>query len=81
VRTTIEIADDVLDAVRERARREKRTAGEVLSELARSALVRGAAPIDRAEEESFYGFRPLPARGPAVSNELINRLRDHEPVD
>src|SRR6266496_4788753 len=38
MRTTLDIADDVLQAAKERARREKRTAGEVISELARSAL-------------------------------------------
>jgi hypothetical protein len=79
MRTTLDVADDVLYAVKEKARREKRTAGEVISELARSALVRGSAPSEIAEEESFYGFQPLPRRGPAVSNELIDRLRDEEP--
>ena len=69
----------------ERARREKRSAGEVLSDLAREALTgagrhapRGA-PDEVAEPESFYGFEPLPHRGPAVSNELIDRLREDEP--
>ena len=79
MRTTLDIADDVLYAVKERARREKRSAGEVLSDLARQALVRGVAAADLAEPESFYGFEPLPRRGPAVSNELIDRLRDDEP--
>ena len=78
MRTTLNIADDVLYAVKERARREKRTAGEVLSELAREALTgrHGADVI--AEAESFYGFDPLPHRGPAVSNALIEELRDEE---
>lgn len=85
MRTTLNISDDVLFAVKERARRERRTAGEVLSDLARQALTggydagrqRGADEI--AEPESFYGFEPLPHRGPAVSNELIDRLREDEP--
>ncbi|HUP25435.1 MAG TPA: antitoxin, partial [Thermoanaerobaculia bacterium] len=38
MRTTLDIADDVLLAVKERARRERRSAGEVLSDLARQAL-------------------------------------------
>jgi hypothetical protein len=41
VRTTLDIADDVLDAVKERARKENRSPGEVLSDLVRQALVRG----------------------------------------
>jgi hypothetical protein len=78
MRTTLNIEDDVLYAVKERARREKRTAGEVLSELAREALTgrHGADVI--AEGDSFYGFDPLPHRGPAVSNALIEELRDEE---
>jgi hypothetical protein len=79
VRTTVDIADDVLYAVKEKARREKRSAGEVLSELARQALVGGPNAGEVAEESSFYGFHPLPRRGPAVSNELIDRLREDEP--
>ena len=49
-----------------------------LSELAREALTgrHGADVI--AEGESFYGFDPLPHRGPAVSNALIEELRDEE---
>lgn len=85
MRTTLNIADDVLYAVKERARREKRSAGEVLSDLAREALTGGGRGARRreadevAEPESFYGFEPLPHRGPAVSNELIDRLREDEP--
>jgi hypothetical protein len=84
VRTTLNLADDVLFAVKDRARRENRSAGEVLSDLAREALtgrVRGAgrgSADEVAEPESFYGFEPLPHRGPAVSNELIDRLREDE---
>jgi len=39
VRTTVNLDDDVLLAVQERARREKRTVGQVLSELARRGLM------------------------------------------
>jgi hypothetical protein len=38
VRTTLNVDDDVLLAVQERAQREKRSAGEVLSDLVRQAL-------------------------------------------
>lgn len=85
MRTTLNVADDVLFAVKERARREKRSAGEVLSDLARDALTGGTGDRRRgaadevAEPDSFYGFEPLPHRGPAVSNELIDRLREDEP--
>ena len=80
MRTTLNIDNDVLLAVKERARRQKRSAGEVLSELARQGLLgRPAVSEEIAETESFYGFEPLPSRGKAVSNELIDRLREEEP--
>lgn len=79
MRTTLNIADDVLLAVKERARRERRTTGEVLSELARRSLVGGEPRGEVAEREAPYGFEPLPRRGPAVSNALIDRLREEEP--
>ncbi len=68
--------DDVLFAVQERARRERRTAGQVLSELARQALT-GPGPAGPTPT-AVLGFAPLPSRGPAVSNELIDRLREDE---
>ena len=79
MRTTLNLADDVLLAVKERARREGRSAGEVLSELAREALVSSPSAGEVAEEGAFYGFEPLPRRGPAISNELIDQLREEEP--
>ena len=79
MRTTLDIADDVLFAVKEKAQREKRTAGEVLSELAREALTRRHPADTIAEPESFYGFEPFSHRGPAVSNALIDELLDDEP--
>lgn len=78
MRTTVNLADDVLWAVKERARREGRSAGEVLSDLARDALTRDASRGEVAEGGAFYGFEPLPHRGAAVSNELIDRLRDED---
>ncbi|OBJ30794.1 MULTISPECIES: CopG family transcriptional regulator [Mycolicibacter] len=78
MRTTLSIDDDVLLAVKERAHRERRPVGEVLSELARQALTRHDNPTKGSE--SFHGFAPLPHRGTAVSNALIDRLRDEEGV-
>lgn len=79
MRTTVSLDDDVLLAVQERARREKRTAGQVLSDLARQALT--AQQQRRPEEQAIehHGFRPLPPRGAAISNALIDRLREEEP--
>lgn len=78
MRTTLTLDDDVLIAVRERARREKRSAGEVLSDLARQALT-GQRRSSGTTGELRHGFAPLPRRGPAISNALIDRLREDEP--
>jgi hypothetical protein len=78
MRTTLDIANDVLQAAKERARREKKTAGEVISELARSALT---APPDASgvrEPKARYGFRPFPKRGGIITNELIDTLREDD---
>lgn len=77
VRTTLNLDDDVLAAVRERARREGRSAGELLSELARQALSGDGRAANRGK--SRHGFRPLGHRGPAVSNALIDQLREEGP--
>lgn len=76
MRTTISLDDDVFLAVKERARREHRSAGEVLSDLARQALTASTQGAGRAR----YGFKPLPHRGVTVSNALIDRLREDELV-
>ena len=78
MRTTLDIADDVLQAAKERARREKKTAGEIISELARSALNAPPVPARAQEPKARYGFRPFPKRGGIVTNELIDRLRDDD---
>ena len=79
MRTTLSLDDDVLFAVKERARREKRTAGQVLSDLARQALTAQHPPADGDDANEHHGFRPLPSRGAAISNALIDRLREDEP--
>lgn len=81
MRTTLDIADDVLQAAKERARRENKTAGEVISELARAALTAPppvAAKPKASEPRSHYGIRPFPKRGGVVTNELIDKLREDD---
>lgn len=77
MRTTLDIADDVLAAAKERARRENRTAGEVISDLARAALVAPSPSAPKASEpRSHYGIRPFPKRGNIVTNEQVDKLRE-----
>ena len=76
MRTTLDIDDDVLQAAKALARREKNTAGEIISELARRALraspTRPAPKTPRAPQ----GVRPFPRRGGLVTNRLIDKLRE-----
>ncbi|HEY8051292.1 MAG: antitoxin [Steroidobacterales bacterium] len=84
MRTTLDIADDVLQAAKERARREKKTAGEVISDLARRALTAPSSSLTAdagsmvREPKAVYGLRPFARRGGVVTNELIDNLRDEE---
>jgi hypothetical protein len=80
MRTTLDIDDDVLMAAKERARREKKTAGQLISQLLREAMTRpaGADALQVRETEAHYGFRPFGSRGTVVSDELVNRLREEE---
>ncbi len=76
MRTTLSLDDDVLLAVKDRARRERRSVGAVLSELARQALT---ARQPEPPGEEFHGVRSLPPRGGPVSNAMIDLLREDEP--
>jgi len=78
MRTTLDIADDVLAAAKERARREHRTIGEVVSELLRQALTAPSTPPAVSEPKAMYGLKPFPRRGAVVTNELINQLRSED---
>jgi hypothetical protein len=76
MRTTLDIDDDVLQAAKELARAEKKTAGQVISELVRKALIQPIAPLETDKIEIRNGFTLLPRRGVIVTNELVNTLQD-----
>jgi hypothetical protein len=78
VRTTLEIDNDVLQAARELSRRERKSLGAVVSELARRGLTAPARAVGAAEPAAVYGFRPFGSRGAIVTNELIDQLRDDD---
>jgi hypothetical protein len=78
MRTTLDIADDVLQAAKERAQREKKTVGEVISELARRALNGPIEAPSVKEPKAIYGLRPFARRGGIVTNELIDKLREDD---
>jgi hypothetical protein len=78
MRTTLDLDDDVLQAAKELARLEKRTAGQVISALARRGLgVPKQTPRRRATR---LGVPVLPSRGDVITLEHVQRLRDEEGV-
>ena len=77
MRTTLDIADDVLQAAKERAKRERKTIGEMISELARRALTTPQEPLSKGPK-AVYALKPFARRGGIVTNELIDKLRDED---
>jgi hypothetical protein len=74
MRTTLDLDDDVLQAIKEIGRLRKKTAGQILSELARSALAPAASNGTRVRN----GVPLLPSRpgAPIMTMAEVNRLRD-----
>lgn len=76
MRTTLDIDEDLLMAAKEIAKRERRSAGSVVSDFVRLGMS-AADSGERAEEGAAeFGFHPFPSRGGLVTNELIDRLRE-----
>jgi len=72
MRTTLDIDEDVLQAAKELAAREQKTAGKLISEWARRGL---RSPTgSSAESVVVNGFELLPAQGRLVNNELVRQL-------
>jgi hypothetical protein len=77
MRTTLDIEDDVLQAAKELAQLNGRTAGQMLSDLARRSLnasafkkrfgLRGGVPV-------------LPSRGELITLEHVQKIQDDEGV-
>jgi hypothetical protein len=86
MRTTLDIDEPVLQALKELSRRQGRTAGAVASELIHRALSQPVAQAASEVPAGRHGFRPFagePEAGaapgavvPRVTNEQVNRLRD-----
>ena len=78
MRTTLDIADDVLQAARERALYEKKTVGQMISELARRALTASPDVGAVREPKAVYGVRPFATGGRVVTNQLIDKVREDD---
>ena len=87
MRTTLDIEDSVLSAAKELAHRQGKTTGEVISALARQAMLQGLGTTAQQQDKTVseppasYGFRPLAATSDTVvSNALVDRLRDEQGI-
>ena len=77
MRSTRTIDDDVLEAARHLAARERKSVGKVISTLALQALRLGAS---RRLVRNGVPLLPAPAGGAGfVTPELVNRLHDGSP--
>jgi len=73
MRTSLDIDEDVLLAVKEISKRNKKSAGEVLSDLARMALTNTSPQV--SEIITAYGFPVIPKKSDTVVTvEHINKL-------
>ncbi|MCX6890481.1 MAG: CopG family transcriptional regulator [Verrucomicrobia bacterium] len=77
MRTTLDIADDVLQAARELVQRQGGTAGQVISDLARRGL---NVPTSKSRPSLRGGVPLLPSRGEVVTLEHVRKLQDQEGV-
>lgn len=75
MRTTLDIDDDVLLAVKALSRQRRVSAGRLLSELARRSLSGKRGGRTRNGVPLF----PVRPDAPVVTLELVNRLRDEAP--
>lgn len=79
MRTTLDIDEDVLIAIKELAKVEHTTAGDIISRLARERL----SPGKPSDDKGFViknGLPVFPSRGDIITNELVNRIRDEEGI-
>jgi hypothetical protein len=93
MRTTVDLDEDVLMAVKELARLKGESIGRVLSELTRKGLLyrmpesSGGLFVARepakTEQKTLasLGIHPFPYEGgPIPTNELVNRIREEEGI-
>ena len=75
MRTTLDIDDDVLQAAKEIARAQDKTAGQVVSELLRKAL---QPPQTARRVRNGVPLIPRRAGAPVMTMARVNQLRDDE---
>ena len=76
MRTTLNIDGGVLIAAKELARRERKTAGQLVDLMREALRARAGFAGEDREQRALYGFRPIPAGGSVVTDELVDELRE-----
>ena len=78
MRTTLNIDDDVLIAVKELARRESKSLGDMMSSLVRQSLTHGGSgtTLRTPSQKPNSASARFPSAAGIVTNELIDRLRE-----
>ena len=71
MRTTLEIDEDVLEAAKELAARQRKTAGKVISELARRGIQSHGG---KRTKRVINGFEVLSADGRVVTPQLVQKI-------
>jgi hypothetical protein len=75
MRTTLDLDEDVLTAAKEIARAENKTAGQVISDLARRALT--TSGLEEPQGQYRGGFRLMRPTG-VVTSEMVEKLLEED---
>ena len=75
MRTTLDIDPDILETAKEMAGKTKKSAGQVLSDLARIALTSSSLSA-HPDHALVNGFEVIPAGQRRVTPEFIRKLMD-----
>lgn len=83
MRTTLDIDDDVLQAAKELGRTQRKTAGKILSDLARAALSKSTRSVHAGPGGTVleHGWHVFPASGQIVTSEMVKRLLDEADLE
>jgi hypothetical protein len=76
MRTTLDLDEDILTAAKEIARAEHKTAGQVISDLARRALT--TSGLEETQPQYRGGFRLMRPTKEIITSEMVRRLLEED---
>jgi hypothetical protein len=80
MKNLLQIGGQTLQAAQKWARNLRQAAGKSRPEAVRQDRATVPSSLTAEAAASFYGFRPIATRGPPVSDEFVNQLRDEAGV-